>query len=160
MAKIGPNFRSESAHGSEIPWDGSEFPWDGSRETSHGCVGTPLAGAHATPGMRTATPAVLTVCQIAHMAARAAKARVQGKGRAFSLAAPPSPCGAGPPQHVRASSPPQGTRATQPRGTHRTGLPRLRRAYIGSRDGKFDPHGVVIVGWFLSAGSPAAHPRL
>ena len=27
-------------------------------------------------------------------------------------------------------------------------------------NGKLDPHGVLIVGWFLSAGSPAAHPRL
>ena len=68
MAKIGPKFHPESAHGSEFPWDGSEIPWDGSRETSHGCAGTPLRGVLATPKTRTATLSALTVCQIAHSA--------------------------------------------------------------------------------------------
>ena len=70
VAKIGPNFHPESAHGTEIPWDGNGIAWDGTRETSHGCAGTPLRGASATPKTRTATPSALTVCQIAHSGAQ------------------------------------------------------------------------------------------
>ena len=70
MAQIDPQNPLESGLGSKIPWDESADPWDGNGNRWDGWPRAPHPAAFPTLKRRQPWVSALTVCHIAHKAAR------------------------------------------------------------------------------------------